>query len=126
LIDQKDDGLQVYHDGEWRDIPAIPDTLVVNGGISSLFLIFKGDYLSVLSKGLYISPLHRVLQPKSRTRLSFVFFFYPDYDEPVPRDEALEKTLSLFADQSSDGTRQVIPNQLGDMLSQKWISVSRK
>lgn len=81
----------------WQDVPYIPGSLVVNGG----------DYLSMLSRGVYHSPVHRVLSPgthnhgdtqhahthtsseqkscsnSSNDRHSFVFFFYPGYDFPV-------------------------------------------
>lgn len=80
----------------WQDVPYIPGSLVVNGG----------DYLSMLSRGVYHSPVHRVLSPgthnhadmqcthihtsseqkrcsSSNDRHSFVFFFYPGYDSPV-------------------------------------------
>lgn len=79
----------------WQDVPYIPGSLVVNGG----------DYLSMLSRGVYHSPVHRVLSPgtynhahtdahtytvgseqkscSNNDRHSFVFFFYPGYDFPV-------------------------------------------
>ena len=40
----------------WVDVPYIPGSLVVNGG----------DYLKLVSKGVYHSPIHRVLSPGSR------------------------------------------------------------
>lgn len=42
-------GLQFYHNQEWKDIPIVEGGLVVNGG----------DYLHMLSKGRYHSPIHR-------------------------------------------------------------------
>eukprot|EP00730_Choanoeca_flexa_P013580 TRINITY_DN5474_c0_g1_i1.p1 TRINITY_DN5474_c0_g1~~TRINITY_DN5474_c0_g1_i1.p1 ORF type:complete len:331 (+),score=39.44 TRINITY_DN5474_c0_g1_i1:301-1293(+) len=66
-------GLQVQQDGEWIDVPApAPYSFVVNGG----------DYLHLLSRGRYHSPVHRVVTPESR-RLSFVFFYYPNYDSSM-------------------------------------------
>jgi isopenicillin N synthase-like dioxygenase len=75
-------GLQVNHQGKWIDIPVIPDTFVVNIGVCIASLrrharvcsaterwkwnrcslwLFAGDYLSLLTGGRFISPLHRVV-----------------------------------------------------------------
>lgn len=60
-------GLQVADDkGEWVDVPPIAGTLLVNAG----------DYLSLLTNGRIVSPLHRVMTG-SEERLSAVFFYYP-------------------------------------------------
>lgn len=83
-------GLQVHHGGEWIDVPALRDTFVVN----------CGDYLSLLTGGRFVSPLHRVvtgLQERCVVlasevpskfsflfRFSFVLFYYPDYDAQIP------------------------------------------
>ncbi|KAJ3057310.1 hypothetical protein HK097_009263 [Rhizophlyctis rosea] len=82
---------------EWVDIPPIPGTLLVNAG----------DYLSLLTNGRVVSPLHRVVSPKQE-RLSAVFFYYPDYDARIPvlsgdgegGDSGSIARLSLFRDQS--------------------------
>lgn len=48
---------QVQHKDEWVDVPPIEGTVVVNGG----------DYLSLLSGGRFVSPVHRVmLGPQER------------------------------------------------------------
>jgi hypothetical protein len=92
----------VGSEGDWVDVPYIPGSLIINGG----------DYLSLVSRGVYHSPIHRVLTPGSRApqaaqavqavdgtsepssvgavgsrdRYSFVLFFYPAYESPVSRD----------------------------------------
>jgi isopenicillin N synthase-like dioxygenase len=87
-------GGDVHSEGDWVDVPHIPGSLVVNGG----------DYLSLITKGVYHSPVHRVLTPGSpprktaddgegsastggavggRDRYSFVLFFYPAYSSLV-------------------------------------------
>lgn len=94
----------VSDEDDWIDVPNIPGSLIVNGG----------DYLSLVSRGIYHSPIHRVLSPDISTapsvgtetnsgsnidninsathikeeagihdRYSFVFFFYPGYNQPV-------------------------------------------
>jgi isopenicillin N synthase-like dioxygenase len=98
-------GGDVRSDAAWVDVPYIPGSLIINGG----------DYLSLVSRGVYHSPIHRVLTPGSRApltqsgsqakqtvdgsgalsavdavpskdRYSFVLFFYPAYDSLVSRD----------------------------------------
>ena len=65
-------GLQFLYENEWINVPAIPGTLVVNGG----------DFLQLLSRGRYKSPIHRVVCPTEEQgeRYSFVYFYYPGYD----------------------------------------------
>ena len=41
--------------------------------------IICGDYIEILTKGRFQSPLHRVVLPQLRVRSSFVFFYYPSY-----------------------------------------------
>lgn len=67
----------------WVDVPYVPNSLIVNGG----------DYLKLISGGVYHSPIHRVLSPGTtsssdadnqlKDRYSFVFFFYPAYRSPL-------------------------------------------
>src|SRR3546814_4528856 len=45
----------------------------------SSMIVNCGDYLSLLSRGRYKSPVHRVLCPPV-DRVSYVFFYYPSYD----------------------------------------------
>ncbi|KAJ3036656.1 hypothetical protein HDV00_002480 [Rhizophlyctis rosea] len=84
---------------EWVDVPPIPGTLLVNAG----------DYLSLLTNGRVVSPLHRVIVPQ-KERLSAVFFYYPDYDARIPilsgegeeGDTGSIARLSLFKNQSEE------------------------
>lgn len=84
-------------------------------------LVNCGDWLSLQSNGMLVSPLHRVRAARDRARQSCVFFYYPDSccDGSIfrPRKEtgdaqggelrAARRTsmelLSLFKDQSADG-----------------------
>ena len=65
-------GLQVCDSqGQWRDVPADPGTLVVNAG----------DMLEMATDGYYRSTPHRVVNPAgeeaSRSRLSMPLFLHP-------------------------------------------------
>lgn len=75
IIMPDDSGLQFYDDqGQWQDVPFVPDALVVNGG----------DFLRLVLGGATNSPIHRVLAPTIRERTSFVYFAYPGHDSIVP------------------------------------------
>lgn len=50
----------------------IPGSVVINGG----------DFLSMVSKGRYKSPVHRVLSPELENRMSYVYFYYPNFHTP--------------------------------------------
>lgn len=63
-------GLQVMDkQGNWIDIPLLPNTLVMN----------IGDMMEILSNGRYLATKHRVKKVKEE-RYSFPFFFSCDYD----------------------------------------------
>ncbi|KAJ3267697.1 hypothetical protein HK104_005702, partial [Borealophlyctis nickersoniae] len=101
LILQQDGvtGLQIANKSggggiEWVDVPPIPGTILVNAG----------DYLSLLTGGKVLSPLHRVVTPE-KERLSAVFFYYPSYDAKIPNlddGNGVLSGLSLFVDQSQE------------------------
>jgi isopenicillin N synthase-like dioxygenase len=71
-------GLQVKARSGWIDAPPIPETLVCN----------IGDMLDRLTGGWFKSTPHRVRNVSGRGRLSFPFFFDPDFAaEIVPLPE---------------------------------------
>lgn len=72
-------GLQVHlHNGEWADVPMIPDSLIVN----------LGDMLMNWTNDRWISTPHRVVNPPrdraaNSRRTSLVFFHEPNYDAVI-------------------------------------------
>jgi isopenicillin N synthase-like dioxygenase len=73
-------GLQVKTPRGWIDAPPIAGALVCN----------IGDMLDRLTGGEFRSTPHRVRNVSGRSRLSFPFFFDPDFAAevlPLPRDE---------------------------------------
>ena len=75
LLAQDDNGgLQVKTPRGWVDAPPIPGTFVCN----------IGDMLDRMTGGWYRSNPHRVRNVSGRDRLSFPFFFDPDFEAEVP------------------------------------------
>lgn len=66
-------GLQIRTHSQWIDAPYIPNTFVCN----------IGDMLERMTGGYYRSTPHRVRNISGKSRLSFPFFFDPDFDAPV-------------------------------------------
>ena len=77
LAQDEQGGLQVKTSRGWIEAPPIEGTLVCN----------IGDMLDRLTGGWYRSTPHRAKNLSSRGRLSFPFFFDPDFDaeiQPLP------------------------------------------
>lgn len=121
-------GLQFFHDNQWKDVPRVPFGLVINGG----------DYLRIISKGRYHSPVHRVLcPPQGKERTSFVFFYYPGFNSTVTvqqgasfaRDEVVGDFNTLL-EVRSDGTTSNSEGAssktetFGDYILRKWQGVT--
>lgn len=77
---QQDDtgGLEVKSRSGWIEAPPIPGTFLCN----------IGDMLDRMTGGRYRSTPHRVLSPTQRNRLSFPFFFDPNFNAKVEPIEA--------------------------------------
>jgi isopenicillin N synthase-like dioxygenase len=75
LLAQDDNGgLAVHTSRGWVDAPPIPGTFVCN----------IGDMLDRLTGGWYRSTPHRVRNTSGNERMSYPFFFDPDFDAEVP------------------------------------------
>jgi isopenicillin N synthase-like dioxygenase len=66
-------GLQVKAKSEWIDVEPISNTFVCN----------IGDMLDRLTGGSYLSAPHRVQHRSERDRLSFAFFFDPNFNAEI-------------------------------------------
>jgi isopenicillin N synthase-like dioxygenase len=74
LAQDSNGGLAVRTRRGWVDAPPVPGTFVCN----------IGDMLDRLTGGWYRSTPHRVRNVSGNERLSFPFFFDPDFDAEVP------------------------------------------
>jgi len=76
LVEPGKEGLQVEHEGEWIDAPALPGAFVVN----------IGEMFELASEGYLRATLHRVFSPAEGTdRISVPFFFNPALDARMPQ-----------------------------------------
>lgn len=74
ILKQDDSGgLQVKSKSHWVDAPPIHQSFICN----------IGDMLDRMTGGFYRSTPHRVRNPLSRDRLSFPFFFDPNFNAQV-------------------------------------------
>lgn len=74
-------GLQVKTKSGWIDVPPIENSFVCN----------IGDMLDRMTGGLYKSTLHRVKCQTENDRLSFPFFFDPNFFAYVKKIDGIEK-----------------------------------
>jgi isopenicillin N synthase-like dioxygenase len=73
LLQDDAGGLEVKSRSRWIPAPPVPGSFVCN----------IGDMLDRMTRGLFRSTPHRVRNPALRDRLSFPFFFDPNFFAPV-------------------------------------------
>jgi isopenicillin N synthase-like dioxygenase len=96
--------------GEWLDVPAIDDTMVIN----------IGDSLMRWTNDKWISTQHRVVNPpfeiaRDHDRLSLVYFVQPNYDAEIK---------CIDSCQSADEPAKYPPVLNGDYLYSKFSKQS--
>lgn len=108
-------GLQVKSSSHWIDAPPIPGSFVCN----------IGDMLDRLTGGLYVSTPHRVRNQSGGARLSFPFFFDPNFSAEV-RPIELRETPPTRVDREDrwDGADpHLFDGTYGDYLLDKVAKV---
>jgi isopenicillin N synthase-like dioxygenase len=108
-------GLQVKSRRDWVDAPPIKGSFICN----------IGDMLDRLTRGIYRSTPHRVRNTAGRDRLSFPFFFDPNFNAEIRPIEALE--LHAIEDDRHERWDQASVHEFsgtyGDYLLQKVSKV---
>lgn len=109
-----DSALQVWDRDHWQTVHVGADAVILNAG----------DYMALAAP--VRSPRHRVVSHPVKHRRSLVFFYYPDYDAPVPQ---YQDDLSLFHCQAQDADSCATNNRgvltFGDYIARKWDEVRR-
>jgi isopenicillin N synthase-like dioxygenase len=108
-------GLQVKSRSRWIDAPPIAGSFLCN----------IGDMLERLTRGIYRSTPHRVINTSSRDRLSFPFFFDPSFDARMLPVEGLssEAITDDSADRWDHATVHGFSGTYGDYLLGKVAKV---
>lgn len=107
-------GLEVKSDGGWIAAPPLENSFVCN----------IGDMLDRMTRGLYRSTAHRVRNPAPRDRLSFPFFFDPNFNAEI---HAIEGVAVEFQDDKHQRWDQAsvhdVSGTYGDYLLNKVSKV---
>jgi isopenicillin N synthase-like dioxygenase len=114
LLQDDAGGLEVRSRSSWVAAPPIPDSFVCN----------IGDMLDRMTRGRYRSTPHRVRNPAPRPRLSFPFFFDPNFFAPVrPIDPPGWKTPDDRAERWDQASVHEFQGTYGDYLLAKVSKV---
>jgi isopenicillin N synthase-like dioxygenase len=123
LLQDDAGGLEVRSRSQWVPAPPVPGSLICN----------IGDMLDRMTRGLYRSTPHRVRNPAPRDRLSFPFFFDPNFfarvqpidlpGDAVPPDDRDERwdLASVHAFQGTYG--EYLLNKVGKVFPELRQSV---
>ncbi|CAD6344227.1 unnamed protein product [Miscanthus lutarioriparius] len=79
LMDKDVGGLQVLRDGVWHNVPTSPYRLLIN----------IGDYVEIMSNGIFKSPVHRAVTNTEKERISLAMFHGLDPDKEIEPAAAL-------------------------------------
>ncbi|WP_210481581.1 isopenicillin N synthase family oxygenase [Naasia sp. SYSU D00948] len=105
LVEPGKGGLQVEHEGEWIEAPALEDAFVVN----------IGEMLELATNGYLKATLHRVVSPPvGEDRISIPFFFSPALDTAMPRIDLPEELAREARGLSVDPTNSPILEVYGE------------
>lgn len=123
ILQDQTGGLQFYDSkfGNWINVEADDNHLIVNGG----------DYLSLISKNKYHSPIHRVKCSAAKERYSFVYFHYPGPNSKFPsvdiHEESNIKRQSVIHNSliGNDGEISDVEETFGNYILKKWRGVNK-
>jgi isopenicillin N synthase-like dioxygenase len=113
LAQDANGGLQVRTPGGWIDAPPVPGTFVCN----------IGDMLERLTGEWYRSTLHRVRNVSGNERLSYPFFFDPDFRAEVPPLPGRARTTAAGQPRWDGADPVAFTGTYGDYLTAKVAKV---
>ncbi|CAN6172763.1 unnamed protein product [Urochloa humidicola] len=73
LVDNDLCALQVLKDGMWYNVPTKPHSLLIN----------IGDFVEVMSNGIFKSPVHKVVANTAKERISLAMFYGLDPEHEI-------------------------------------------
>ncbi|XP_051152595.1 protein SRG1-like [Andrographis paniculata] len=79
LQDNDIEGLQVFKDNRWFQVPTLPHALLVN----------VGDQIEIMSNEVFKSPVHKVVTNTNKERRTLVMFCIPDPAQEIEPAEEL-------------------------------------
>ncbi|MDM4763844.1 2-oxoglutarate and iron-dependent oxygenase domain-containing protein [Galbitalea sp. SE-J8] len=98
-------GLQVEHEGEWVDAPAVDGAFVVN----------VGEMFELATDGYLKATLHRVISPVvGDERISVPYFYSPRLDARIPHLELPAELAAQSRGVSADPTESPILEVFGE------------
>ncbi|GIF54253.1 iron/ascorbate oxidoreductase [Asanoa iriomotensis] len=113
LAQDENGGLSVRTPSGWVDAPPLPGTFVCN----------IGDMLERLTGGWYRSTLHRVRNRSGNERLSYPFFFDPDFGAEVPPLPGRARTTAAGEPRWDGADPVAFTGTYGDYLTAKVAKV---
>ncbi|MDG4821257.1 2-oxoglutarate and iron-dependent oxygenase domain-containing protein [Asanoa sp. WMMD1127] len=113
LAQDQNGGLSVRTPGGWVDAPPLPGTFVCN----------IGDMLERLTGGWYRSTVHRVRNVSGNERLSYPFFFDPDFSAEVPPLPGRARTTATGEPRWDGADPVAFTGTYGDYLTAKVAKV---
>jgi len=112
-------GLQIKIESRWVDAQPIPNSFVCN----------VGDMLDRLTGGRYLSAPHRVRNPEGHNRLSFAFFFDPNFSaevQPITMDVIADNKEERWDRASVHEFRGTYGDYLLNKVSKVFPELGRK
>lgn len=106
-------GLEVKIGGQWVPAPPLPNAFVCN----------IGDMLDRMTGGQYLSTPHRVRNVSGRNRLSFAFFFDPNFQAEIKPIESVTAIHDNRVERWDQASVHAFQGTYGDYLLSKVAKV---
>jgi len=82
LSEDSVEGFQLLHNGEWKAVRALPNSLIIN----------IGDHIEILSNGRYKSAVHRAVVNSEKCRISVAAFMSMPFEAKIaPAPELIDE-----------------------------------